>query len=153
MTFWLLLILLSPLLTSAWTPSLNLPNGGRSAAGGGSAAFLLRSGRTNRDTDEFSVLQESPVLFHLYDNILDEPWASISAFDRLDELDIISSSPSLVNYWDDASPCYGEECEVGLKHTDRSLYVYFYRVTYIYCAVFYMHSNAKSLLNLNLNRC
>lgn len=123
MTRWLLKVVVIAILTTislinveAWTQKPpTLPNGGR-FAGGSSSAFLLRSnGRTNRDGEEFSSIQESNILFHIYDNILDEPWSSVSIIDRQDELDIISSSSlsnTMYDSWDHSNVCNGDECEV-----------------------------------------
>ena len=112
-TEWLLLLsttmTVAPLLVVSWSPlSANLQNGGRLFS-----AFVLRSaGRTNRDAEEFSTHQESTFLFHLYDNILDEPWSRMSNPDRFDELDIISSATSVYSSPDDVIMCKDDECEV-----------------------------------------
>ena len=115
----------------AWTHISPILPGGRFAGGSSSSspAFLLRnSGRTNRDGEEFSTLPESTFLFHLYDNILDEPWSGVSTFDRLDELDIISSSSSttLHDSWDGIDVCHGDECEVW------SYFEYFWKLDFIF---------------------
>jgi len=109
-----LLINPSPLLAWIQTPPM-LPAG--RSAGGSSSVFLLRNtGRPNRDDVEewASTLQESTFSFHIYDNILEDHWFNAESLDRLDELDIVSSSSSttLNDSVDDLNVCYGDECEV-----------------------------------------